>query len=107
MAARPPQPSNGGREPTAFGIAVVDDHLSDVDLSYPATREDVVEALDDPTIRCGPNAHEVSLSRVLQRTDRSRFQSRTELLDELHEAFERERRKGGGLLHWLRSLFSG
>lgn len=104
MAARPPQPTNGEREPTAFGIAVVDDHLSDVELSYPATREDVVEALDDPTIRCGPNAHEVSLSRVIQRTDRSQFESRTQLLDELHEAFERERRKGGGIVGWIRSL---
>lgn len=104
MAARPPQPSNGGREPKAFGIAAVDDHLSDAELSYPATRSEVVDALDDPTIRAGPEAHEVSLSQVIQRTDRSQFESRTQLLDELHEAFERERRKGGGVVGWLRSL---
>jgi hypothetical protein len=104
MAARPPQPTNDERDPSAFGIAVVDDHISEDELSYPATREDVVDALDDPTIRCGPNSHEVSLSRVIERTGRSQFESRTQLLDELHEAFEQERRKGGGFVAWLRSL---
>lgn len=104
MAARPPQPAGDEREPTAFGIAVVDDYLSDAELLYPATREDVVEALGDPEIRCGPNGHEVSLSTVIQATDSSRFESRRDLLDELHEAFERERQNGTSVVSWLRSL---
>ena len=106
MAARPPQSGDEPRDPAMFGIAVVDDHLSDADLSYPATPEDVAAALSDPEIPCGPNAHDVALSAVLDRTGRTRFDSRRELLDELHEAFERERRSGGGIVAWLRSLLS-
>lgn len=106
MAARPPQSDDEPREPAAFGIAAVDDHLSDADLSYPATPEDVIAALGDPEVPCGPNAHDVALSTVLDRTGRVRFDSRRDLLDELHEAFEREHRSGGGIVAWLRSLLS-
>lgn len=106
MAARPPQSDDGPKDPAMFGIAVVDDHLSEADLSYPTTPQDVTAALGDPEIPCGPNAREVALSAVLDRTGRARFDSRRDLLDELHEAFERERRSGGGIVAWLRSLVS-
>lgn len=105
MAARPPRTNADPEEPTAFGIAVVDDQLADADLDYPATPDDVLEALGDRSVRCGPNAHEVSLSTVLDRTGRERFDSRRDLLDELHDAFERERNGASGLVAWLKSLF--
>lgn len=106
MAARPPQTNSSLDEPTAFGIAVVDEHLEDADLEFPATPDDVVDAVGDPSVRCGPNAHEVSLSTVLDRTGRQRFDSRRDLLDELHDAFERERRGGTGIVAWLKSLLT-
>lgn len=106
MAARPPQDDDEPREPAVFGIAAVDEYLSDADLSYPATPDDVTAALGNPEIACGPNAREVALSTVLERTGRVRFDSRRDLLDELHDAFERERRSGGGIVAWLRSLVS-
>lgn len=105
MAARPPPANDDPGEPTAFGIVAIDDHLDDADLDFPATREDVLEALGDPSVPCGPSAHEISLSTVLESTGRQRFDTRRELLDELHEAFERERRGSTGLVAWLRSLF--
>lgn len=104
MAARPPTGNGEPGEPDVFGIAAVDKHLSDANLSYPATAADVVEATGDPSVPCGPNAHDVALSTALDRTGRSRFDSRRELLDELHDAFERERQDGGGVVAWLRSL---
>jgi hypothetical protein len=107
MAARPPQNDDDDtREPAVFGIASVDEYLSDADLSYPATSDDVTAALGDPEIPCGPNAREVALSTALERTGRMRFDSRRDLLDELHDAFEQERRSGGGIVAWLRSLVS-
>ncbi|MFC3478900.1 DUF5789 family protein [Halobacterium litoreum] len=104
MAARPPTDSGDRRDPDVFGIAAVDEHLADADLSFPATPEDVVDATGDPEVLCAPNGHGVALSSVLERTGRRRFDSRQDLLDELHEAFEQERRDGVGIVAWLRSL---
>lgn len=104
MAARPPTGTEEPGEPDVFGIAVVDELLSDANLSYPVTGTEVVAATDDPSVPCGPNASELALSTALERTDRQRFESRQQLLDELHDVFERERQTGGGLLEWLRSL---
>jgi len=104
MAARPPVGDDDPPEPNAFGIAVVGNHLRDADLSYSATPEEVVEAMGDQGIPCGPNSHDVSLSTAVERTARTQFSSRRDLLDELHDEFERERRAGGGLVSWLRSL---
>jgi hypothetical protein len=104
MAARPPQKTSREGEQTAFGIAVVDEYLADADLDYPAAADDVVDALGDQRVRCGPNSHEIALSTALDRTDRRRFDSRQDLLDELHEAFERERRSTSSLVAKLKVL---
>lgn len=106
MAARPPPRTEDPDEPTAFGIVAVDDHLTDADLEFPATKRDVVDALRDPRVPCGPNDPEVPLSSVLDRIDRERFESRRQLLAELHHAFEAERSGGTSVLAWLKPLFS-
>lgn len=105
MAARPPTgDDDGDAEPVVFGIATVDKHLRDADVSFPATGEDVVAALGDPEVKCGPTAHRVALSAVVERTDRSEFETRREFLDALYPEFERERTQSGGFVSWLRSL---
>jgi hypothetical protein len=105
MAARPPTGDDDrDAEPVVFGIATVDEHLRDADVSFPATGEDVVAALGDPEVKCGPTAHEVALSTVVERTGRKRFENRREFLDAVHDEFERERHRSGGLVSWLRSL---
>lgn len=106
MAARPPPATDDPDEPTAFGIVAIDDHLEDADLEFPATKRDVVDALGDPRVPCGPNEREVALSTVIERVDGDRFDARRELLDALHDAFEAERSRQRGLLSWLRALFS-
>jgi hypothetical protein len=104
MAARPPTSDDDPSDPAVFGIAAMDEYLRDADLSFPATPEDVLDAVGDPEVPCGPNARDVALSTALQRTNRREFRSRRDLQDELHEAFEQERREGGGIVSWLRSL---
>lgn len=104
MAARPPTSDDDASDPAVFGIAAMDEYLRDADLSFPATPEDVLDAVGDPEVPCGPNARDVALSTALQRTNRREFRSRRDLQDELHEAFEQERREGGGIVSWLRSL---
>ena len=87
-----------------FGIATVDKHLRDADVSFPATGEDVVAALGDPEVKCGPTGHSVALSTVVERTGRRNFETRREFLDALHPEFERERHQSNGIVSWLRSL---
>lgn len=87
-----------------FGIATVDEYLRDADVSFPATGEDVVAALGDPEVKCGPNGHEIALSTTVERTGRTEFETRREFLDALHAEFERERQQGSGIVSWLRSL---
>lgn len=105
MAARPPTGDDDrDAEQVVFGIATVDEHLRDADVSFPATGDEVVEALGDPEVKCGPTGHRVALSTVVERTGRREFETRREFLDALHPEFERERQRGGGIVSWLRSL---
>jgi hypothetical protein len=59
----------------------------------------VTAALDDPGVECGPTGGTVRLSTVLERVEQDQ-----DLLDATHPEFERLRRRGGGLLGWLRSV---
>jgi len=107
MAARPPTGDDDIGEDTesvVFGIAAVDEHLRDADVSFPATGEEVVAAVGDPGVKCGPTGHEVALSTVVERTGRREFETRREFLDALHPEFERERHESSGIVAWLRSL---
>lgn len=88
-----------------FGIAALDAHLEDAEVSFPATAEEVTAALGDPAVDYAPSGGSVRLSKVLERVDRDRFESRQDLLDATHPEFERLRERGGGVLGWLRGLF--
>lgn len=106
MAARPPTGDDADAEPVVFGIATVDEYLRDADVSFPATGEDVVGALGDPGVKCGPSGHEIALSTAVERTGTRTFETRREFLDAIHAEFERERERGSGVVSWLRSLVS-
>lgn len=104
MAAPPPDDDLDEPDAVAFGIAALDAHLEDADVEFPATAEEVTAALEDPEVEYGPTGGSVRLSTVLDRVEQDRFESGRELLDATHPEFERLRRRGGGLLGWLRSL---
>jgi hypothetical protein len=106
MGMRPP---SGDSEPELieFGIAAVDAEVSDSELSFPATREDVESALGDIRIEYDATGNSIALSRALDRADQESFDSEQDLLNALHPVFEDLRNTSGpGFVSWLRSLFS-
>ncbi|MFC7213152.1 hypothetical protein ACFQO4_03540 [Saliphagus sp. GCM10025334] len=106
MGVRPP--SNGpDDEPTSieFGIAAVDARLKRVDLSFPASRADVLATLGDANIPYDVHGNTVGLETALEHVDRERFESRQELLNALHPVFEEYRKNhSGGFLRQVRTL---
>jgi len=103
MAARPPTDDLDDTDVTEFGIVALDARLDGADVAFPATAEEVLAALDDPSLDYDPSGASVDLSTVLDRVDRDRFESRQDLLDATHPEFERLRERSGPL-SWLRSL---
>jgi len=103
MAARPPG-GGGSSEPEAieFGIAVLGARIEDADVSFPATGEQILDALGDQEIPYDAKGRTVTLSAVLDQTPKTRFENETELLDALYPVFDRKRREGGGFLSSLR-----
>ena len=103
MAARPPG-GGGSSEPEAieFGIAVLGARIEDADVSFPATGEQILDALGDQEIPYDAKGRTVTLSAALDQTPKTRFENETELLDALYPVFDRKRREGGGFLSSLR-----
>ena len=105
MGVRPPD--DGGEEPESieFGIAALDAHLRRTDLSFPASKGEVDDALGSKTVPYDVYGNTVTLATVLEETDRERFETRQELMNDLHPVFEEYRaRHSGGFLAQVRSL---
>ncbi len=103
MAARPPG-GGGSSEPEAieFGIAVLDARIEEADVSFPATGEEILDALDDQDIPYDAKGRSIALRDALDQVPKNRFENETELLDALYPVFDRKRREGGGFLSSLR-----
>ena len=93
MAARPPRNDDGPSRSVEFGIAAVDAHLRESDLSFPATTADVRAVLGDREVAFDVQGTTVPLSTVLDDVDRSDFETRQELLNALHPVFETYRQE--------------
>lgn len=104
MAVRPPQQGDDEPESLEFGIAALDPYLSDADLTFPATSDEIVRALGDPAIPYDASDNTVALSEALAAVGESRFESKREFLDALHPVLEEYRASGGGLFSQLRAL---
>jgi hypothetical protein len=103
MAARPPG-GGGSSEPDAieFGIAVLDERVEEAGVSFPATGDEIVAALDDDEIPYDAKGRTIALSEALAEVPQTKFENETEFLDALYPVFDRKRREGGGLLASLR-----
>lgn len=103
MAARPPG-DDGSAEPEAiaFGIAALDARISESDVSFPATSDEIVDALGDPDVPYDSKGHTLTLSDALDRIPASEFDNKTELLDALYPVYDEARRGGGGFIEELR-----
>ena len=103
MAARPPG-GGGSSEPDAieFGIAVLDERVEEAGVSFPATGDEIVDALDDSEIPYDAKGRTIRLSEALEQVPQTEFENETEFLDAMYPVFDRERREGGGVLASLR-----
>ena len=105
MGARPPPSDSGGTDAIEFGIAELAAELDRADVSFPATTEEVVRASGNPRIDYDAKGHAVSLADALAETDGDRFESKRQLLNELHPVFEEFRTtRGPGLYERLRAM---
>ncbi|SFR41396.1 DUF5789 family protein [Halogeometricum limi] len=105
MAARPPP--QGGDEPDTleFGIAALAKHLSEADVTYPVTADELVRELDDVAVPYNAAGGSVRLSEALESVPQSKFASKAELLDSLHPVFEEYRRSASNnFLGQLRAM---
>ncbi|MFW5916783.1 MAG: hypothetical protein ACOCRD_00075 [Halorubrum sp.] len=105
MAARPPG-GGGPSEPEAieFGIAALGARIEEADVSFPATGEEILDALDDREIPYDAKGRTVALSAALEEVPQTRFENETEFLDALYPVFDRKRREAGGFLSGLRDV---
>lgn len=106
MGVRPPRRgSDDESEIVAFGIAALDEHLEGSDVDFPATSEEVLESLGDPSVPYDATGSEIRLSEALAETERSNFETRQEFLNGLHPVFEAKReRANDSLVGRLRTL---
>lgn len=104
MGVRPP--SNDSEEPETieFGIAAVDARLKESTIIFPATRDEIIEAVDGEEIPYDARGRSVSLATALEETDKHRFETRQELLNTLHFVFEDYRNRNVGVIDQMRSL---
>ena len=106
MGVRPPS-SGDDEKPDSieFGIAAVDAHLRDADLSFPATKDDVNAELGHERIPYDVHGNDVPLGEMLAEVPADQFASRQELLNALHQPFEEYRRSNSnGVVAQVRSL---
>lgn len=104
---RPPGGSDSEPDLIEFGIAALDAELSEGEVSFPATDEELLSELGDIDVEYDASGNSIRLSRALERTEKSSFESERDLLNALHPVFEDLRERGRpGLLGWLRSVFS-
>jgi len=103
MGVRPP--ANDSDEPDAieFGIAAVDARLDAADVTFPATKAELVGALDTE-VPYDAQGRTVALADAIDETDRREFDSEQDLLNELHPVFENRRSSPMSLLDRLRAM---
>lgn len=106
MGVRPPS-SGDDEEPDSveFGIAAVDAHLRDSELSFPATKDDIRAEIGHARIPYDVHGNDVPLGEMLAEVPAEEFDSRQELLNALHKPFEAYRRNNSnGVVAQFRSL---
>jgi hypothetical protein len=106
MGVQPPtNDMDDGPDVVEFGIAALDAHVGDLDISYPVTAEQLVADYGSLAVPVNASGSEITLAEAVQATDRDQFDSEQDLLNALHPVFEERRNAvSGSLLAQLRSL---
>lgn len=94
MGVRPPQQGRDDEPETiAFGIAALDGYLEGSELQFPATTDEVLEALGDREVPYDASGNTVALSAVLEASRHDTFETRQDFMNELHPIFEARRER--------------
>lgn len=103
MAVRPP---GDGSDPDhiEFGIAALAARLEETDVEYPATAEEICSAVDNTAVPYDGSGNTLELGEALAEVGTERFETESQLLEEVHPVFERRRRAGGGVVARIRQL---
>lgn len=105
MGVQPPgDDAQSTPETIEFGIAALDARLDGADLEWPATAEELVDALEDAQIPYDAAGNTVGLQEALAEIPEDRFDSEQMLKDRLHPVFENHRANASGLFGQLRAL---
>lgn len=105
MGVRPPADNNDEPDVIEFGIAALDDRLSNVEIDYPATADEVRDAAGHISVPFDASGHSMTVAEALSEANATRFENEQELLNDLHPVFERQREATrNSLLSQLRSL---
>jgi len=105
MGVRPPADDTDEPDVIEFGIAALDARLTDIEISYPATADEVRDAAGHVEVPFDAAGHTVTVADALGETGVRRFENEHELLDALHPVFERKREAtSNSILSQLRAL---
>lgn len=105
MGVRPPANDDDEPDVIEFGIAALDDTLSDANVDYPTDARSLTNQVGSVEVPYDAAGHTISLERALAETNDQQFQHEQELLNALHPVFEAKRETTGNrLIARLRSL---
>lgn len=103
MAVRPP---GDGSEPDhiEFGIAALAARLEEADVEFPATAEEICAGIENTAVPYDGSGNTLELREALSELGTDRFETKTQLLEEIHPVFEHRRRTGGGIVERIRQF---
>lgn len=105
MAARPPRNNDDDPETIEFGIAAVDARITEAGVSFPATDEEILEAIGGGPVPYNGHGNTIRMETALEELDQREFRSEQELLNALYPIFEERRNATSiGLFAQLRSM---
>ena len=105
MGVRPPANDDETPDVIEFGIATLDDTLSEANVSYPTDTRSLSEELGHVEVPYDASGHTVTLEDALAEVGDRRFEHEQELLNALHPVFEAKREAtGNNLLAQLRAM---
>lgn len=96
--ARAPPPDDSEPAVIEFGIPVLDDRLEEASVTFPATRDELEAEVGTMEVPYDAAGHTLRLGDALGELEADRFETKNELLDELHPMFEAYRRRSTGLV---------
>jgi hypothetical protein len=90
MGVRPPQQDGSDADHIEFGIAALEPHI-DERIDYPATGQEVIDAVGDVQVPYDASGGTVALSEIVEAAPAATYESKRDLLDQLHPVFEEYR----------------